>query len=128
MSIKIAAVTQDGVKLSSHFGMAPQYRVFTIEDGAISSVETRDKPHHSHHPEGHGPQGHHEHHYHGHEDMFAPIQDCQALLCGGMGTPAYRRAQAAGLEVFMVGGNIENAVEAYLNGGLSSDMRRVHQH
>lgn len=128
MTKKIAAVTQDGIKMSSHFGMAPHYRVFTVEDGEITGEETRDKPHHSHHPGDHNHSGRHEHGQHGHQDMFDPISDCQVLLCGGMGTPAYRKAQSAGLEVFMVGGEIQEAVQAYLSGMLSSDMRRIHQH
>jgi predicted Fe-Mo cluster-binding NifX family protein len=125
MSYKIAAVTEDNQKLSSHFGMAPAYRVFTVEDGQVLSEETRSKPHHEHHP-----QGNHEGHAggHGHEDMFAPIADCKVLLCGGMGTPAYQKALSAGLEVVLTGGEIQAAVQAYLNGQTASDLRRVHQH
>jgi predicted Fe-Mo cluster-binding NifX family protein len=60
--------------------------------------------------------------------MFAPISDCKVLICGGMGTPAYQKAQAAGLEVVLVGGEMRMAVDAYLLGQLHSDPRRVHQH
>lgn len=122
--LRIAAVTEDGQKLSSHFGRAPIYRVFTIERGELTGEEERSKPHHGEH-------GEHEHrqhdHPHGHGDMFAPIHDCQVLLCGGMGEPAYHKALAAGLEVLLTGGEIEPALRAYLNGELKSDMRRVHR-
>ena len=122
MLYKIAAVTEDGKRISSHFGMAPEYRVFTVEDGQIMAEESLAKPHHSQHPDGsHG-------HAHGHEDMFAPIGDCRVLICGGMGTPAYEKAQAAGLEVVLTGGDTQAAVKSYLAGELTSDSRRVHQH
>lgn len=122
-AIKIAAATENGETLSSHFGRAPQYMVYSTADGEISTVEKREKPHHgdSAHEHGH-------HHQHLHGDMFAPINDCQVLLVGGMGQPAYRKAQAAGLEIFLTGGPIESAVRAYLSGELTSDMRRVHVH
>lgn len=59
--------------------------------------------------------------------MFAPIQDCQVLLAGGMGEPAYQRALAAGLNVILTGGKITEAVDLFLKGNLSSDLRRIHR-
>lgn len=120
--MKIAAVTEDGLTLSSHFGMAPEYRVYTVEDGRVVSEETRLKPHHSRHPD-------HQHgHSGGHADMFAPLADCSVLLCGGMGTPAYQKALDAGLEVVLTGGVLQELVQAFLEGRLISDKSRVHQH
>ena len=123
MIYKIAAVTQDGQKISNHFGMAPLYRVFTVVDGQIQGEEERPKPYHAQHP-------HHEsrHSIHGniHEDMFAPIGDCQVLLCAGMGQPAYQKALSAGLQVVLTDGDILASVQAFLQGKVSSDMRRVH--
>ncbi len=69
--VRIAAVTEDGERLSAHFGMAPLYRVFTIEDGQIVAEEVRQKPHHLHHSH----EDNHEHSHsraHSHADMFAP--------------------------------------------------------
>ena len=132
--MKIAAVTDDGIKLSSHFGMATSYRVLTIEDGKVTNDESIDKPHHQSHRE-HGGQHIHnlEEHGHGHHDhggmkFFDPIKDCQVLLCGGMGEPPYQRAISFGFEVIMIGGNIDAAVQAYLSGELVSDQRRIHRH
>ena len=121
--VRIAAVTEDHEKISSHFGHAPFYRVFSIEDGEVVAEEERPKPYH-------GEEGHaHEHGGgHGHADMFAPVADCQVLLCGGMGEPAYQKAEAAGLEVILTGGGISEALQAYLNGEITSDMRRIHRH
>lgn len=130
MTIKIAAASEDGLKLSSHFGMAPTYIVYTLSEGQIVSREERAKPHNTQH----GDHQHHDHHHvegrgHGHgRRMFDPIKDCQVLLCGGMGGPAYQKALDAGLEVIMTGGAIEAAVQAYLAGSLATDLRRVHSH
>ncbi len=45
-----------------------------------------------------------------------------------MGTPALEKAQAAGLEVILTGGDILAGVQAYLAGQLTSDLRRIHRH
>jgi predicted Fe-Mo cluster-binding NifX family protein len=61
--------------------------------------------------------------------MFSVIADCQVLVAGGMGEPAYQRAQAYGLEVYLTGEwKIEAALAAYQAGLLKSDLRRVHAH
>jgi predicted Fe-Mo cluster-binding NifX family protein len=124
MKKKIAVVTEDGQKVSSHFGMASLYKVFTIEGGKAIGEETREKPHHEQHPNHHTEYGHRHHH----ADMFTPITDCQVLICGGMGEPAYRKALASGVEVYLTGGPIQTALRAYLNGEAPSDLRRIHRH
>jgi predicted Fe-Mo cluster-binding NifX family protein len=123
--IKIAAVTDDGQSLSNHFGMAAQYVVIDVEAGQILSQETRQKPHHTIHPD------HSKEHAHSeqlHEDMFAPIRDCQVLLVGGMGSGAHAKAVGAGLEIVLIGGSIADAVENYLNGAAASNDMRLHRH
>jgi hypothetical protein len=45
-SIKIAAVTDDGVTISPHFGRARYYEVLTIENGAIAKRERRERAGH----------------------------------------------------------------------------------
>ena len=119
--IRIAAVTDDGQMLSNHFGMAAQYVVIETEAGRILSQETRQKPHHVVHPD------HSKEHAHSdqlHEDMFAPIRDCQVLLVGGMGSGARDKAVSAGLEIVLIGGSIADAVWKYLNGAAArNDMR-----
>jgi predicted Fe-Mo cluster-binding NifX family protein len=119
-AVKIAAVTNDGITITGHFGMAIYYSVITIEDGKVTNKEQRPKPHHSVHPD--YVQAEH----HDHQDMFAPIQDCQVLLSGGMRSPAYGKAKEAGLDVIMTSGEINAAVRNYLNGSLISDPQRIH--
>jgi predicted Fe-Mo cluster-binding NifX family protein len=122
MTIKIAAATEDQHNISNHFGRAPHYRIITVEDSKIIGSELRSKPFHG--PQEPHPAGGN----HSHDDMFAPVADCQVLLCGGMGTPALEKAQAVGLTVILTGGDIEAAVQAYLSGALASDLRRIHRH
>ena len=46
--MKIAAVSEDGITISQHFGRAPFYIVVTVENKAIISREKRDKMGHAH--------------------------------------------------------------------------------
>jgi predicted Fe-Mo cluster-binding NifX family protein len=117
--VKIAAVTHDGVTIAGHFGMAEYYQVIATESGKITAEEKRPKPHHMMHPDIEQ-AGQHDH-----QDMLAPIKDCSVLLCGGMRTRAYEHAQAAGLQVILTVGKIDEAVRQYLNGELTSDLRRI---
>lgn len=121
--MKIAAATEDRRTLSSHFGRAPFYLVFSLEDGQVVAVTERSKPFHGQH---------HNHsnadHNRLHEDMFAPLADCQVLMVGGMGDPAYQKALSNSLEVILIGGEITQAVQAYLRGEAVSDPSRVHHH
>ena len=41
--MKIAAVTEDEVNISQHFGRAPYYLVYTVEEGDITDKEIRDR-------------------------------------------------------------------------------------
>jgi predicted Fe-Mo cluster-binding NifX family protein len=125
--IKIAFPTEDGKTISRHFGQAPLFVVATIQPDGSTEFEQREKYSHAHHPEPHehehGPQGH------GHANMFASIRDCQVLISGGMGEPAYESAVAHSLQVLLTGENsIEAALDSYRAGKLESDPRRVHKH
>ncbi len=61
--------------------------------------------------------------------MLEVISDCQVLVAGGMGEPMYQRALSKGLEVYLTGEDqVSSALDAYLRGTLSSNLRRVHQH
>ncbi len=124
MSEKIAFATEDGVRLTNHFGHAPYYQVFTIENGQVTAVEQRPKARH-------GAEEEHDHHEHPHRSdfaasLFASIRDCRMVVAGSMGSPAYEAARAAGLEVVLTAGDIESALRDYLDGTLKHNPRRVH--
>jgi len=119
--MKIAAVSEDGVTISQHFGRAPFYVVLTIEDGKIIAREIREKMGHAQfasqphqEPRGEDPRGH------GfdpaaqnrHASMASAIADCKILLAGGMGAGAYYSMEQAGIRPIIT--NIVRIDEAAL--------------
>ncbi len=125
--MKIAAVSDDGKTISMHFGRARQYVVVTVEDGRIVGREVREKVFHHHGPDGHDHHAH-DHHQHGpHAQMAATIDDCQVLLAGGMGTPAYQSLKSHGIEPIITEvTEIDAAVSAYVGGSLRNLTERLH--
>lgn len=126
-TLKIALPTDDGQRISAHFGRAQAFQVVTLSDAAEMLVEMRQTAVNGRHPQHQHGQEHP--HTHAHEDKFSLIADCQVLIAGGMGQPAYDRLQAMGLAVILTGEKqIEQAVALYQAGALSSDLRRIHAH
>ena len=134
--IRIAAVSEDGVTISQHFGRAPIYVVVRVEEGRVVSRETRDKLGHaqfaaeSHEappeadPRGHGfdPVAQDRH-----ARMVAVIADCQVLLVRGMGAGAFANVQQAGIEPIVTDvEDIDKAVESYLAGTLHNHVQKLH--
>jgi predicted Fe-Mo cluster-binding NifX family protein len=132
--MKIAAISEDGINISQHFGRAPLYVVLTIEDGKIINKETRDKA--GHHTFAGG--GHHEtapgerHGYDTgaqsrHAAMAQSIEDCQVLIAGGMGWGAYESFKNRNIETVVTDvDDIEKAVSLYIQGNLPNLMERLH--
>jgi predicted Fe-Mo cluster-binding NifX family protein len=122
---KIAFPTEDGVTISRHLGMAPYFMVAILDDSGKITYEKREKPHHE--------QGAVHHHEHGGQGMgktmLKAIADCQVLISGGMGQPAYEKALAQGLQVYLPAEiDIKKALDADIKGELENDMRRIHRH
>ena len=132
--MKIAAISEDGITISQHFGRAPLYVVVTAENGKIVAKETRDKT-------GHHTFAAHQHpdvtpgERHGydagsqtrHASMAETISDCQVLISGGMGWGAYEAMQSYNIEPIVTDvKNIEEAVQLHLAGRLPNLMERLH--
>ena len=134
--MKIALATDDGRTVSRHFGRARQYAVLTVEDGAISSRELRDKsaPHwqadRSHeseqetetgaHGEGHTDRGKH-------LEMLAVIRDCEVVIAGGMGKGAHDHATAAGIRPIVTSlHDIDEAAIECAAGRILDEVGRLH--
>ena len=105
MSIKIAAITDDGQTISQHFGRAGYYAVLTIENGQIIAREQREKMGHTHfageeHAEESDPRGHGfaPAEQNRHVQMAEAIRDCQFLLARGMGAGAYYSMEQVGIK------------------------------
>jgi predicted Fe-Mo cluster-binding NifX family protein len=132
--MKIAAITEDGKVIHQHFGRAPYYLVVTIEDRQIVNREMRPKlghanfanqpnPHQTH-GAGHGfdPAAQSRH-----AQMAATINDCEALLCRGMGQGAYQNIQERGIRPILTDiASIDEAVQAYLEGRIVDRVDRLH--
>jgi len=134
--MKIAAVSEDGVTISQHFGRAPFYVVVTVEDGKIVSSEKRDKLGHNQFG------GEHEEHVHEadprghgfdpaaqdrHTRMLTAIADCEVLLARGMGSGAYESMKKAKIRPIVTNvTNIDDAVQAYLAGSLEDHVEKLH--
>ena len=127
--MKIAVVTDKGSTISQHFGRAPSYLVFTVEEGEIVEQEQREKAGHqqfTHDHHDHDDHHHHEHeHGHGHGvhsdakhmQMVEPIRDCEAVIVRGMGSGAYLAMEQAHIRPIVTElDDAEAAVRAYLNG------------
>ena len=132
--MKIAAISDDGITISQHFGRAPIYVVATVEDGKVVGKETRDKSGHGtfvdqpppdlapgeRHGYGTGSQARH-------KTMAESVSDCQVLLAGGMGWGAYESMQSQNIEPVVTDvTNIDEAVQLYLDGKLENLMDRLH--
>jgi len=133
--MKIAAVTEDGVTISAHFGRAPYYLVVEVdEQGNIVNKELREKLGHRHFvAQGHSQENVSARHGFGpaaedrHSRMAAAIADCGVLLCGGMGWGAYEAMKSYGIKPIVTDiVNIEEAVQAYLNGTIVDHTEWLH--
>jgi len=135
-AVKIAAVSEDGVTISQHFGRAPIYVVVTVEGGVILSRESRDKIGHAQFagdlregaheadPRGHGfdPASQSRH-----ARMVIAIADCQVLLSRGMGAGAYESMKQAGIRPIVTDiAGIDEAIQAYLAGTLEDHVENLH--
>lgn len=135
--MRIAAVSEDGVTISQHFGRAPFYVVVTVENGQNVARKQRDKLGHAqlagerHAEEAHGadPRGH------GFDPaaqgrdarMVHAIADCDVLLARGMGAGAYQSMEQAGIRPVVTDiANIDEAVQAYIEGRLVDHSERLH--
>jgi len=131
--MKIAAISDDEVTVSEHFGRAPLYVLVTVEDGKIVSKETRAKTGHhtfaAHHAElvpceRHGYDAGSQVR---HASMAKTIADCQVLIAGGMGWGAYENLESRNIKPVVTDvESIDEAVKLYLGGKLPNLMERLH--
>lgn len=132
-NMKIAFITEDGKTISQHFGRAPFYLVIEVKEGLVLDQEMRDKLGHRQFTE----EG--DHHAHGtdqgmdaasldkHNRMAQAIQDCDVLICGGMGMGAYQSMQSFGITPHVTQlTSIDEALQAFLTGDLRDETDRLH--
>lgn len=121
--MKIAVITDDGTTVSQHFGYAPYYTVFTVENGKVVSKEKRNKAGHQTLGGGHHEEQHGVGEKHGldpaadsrHGTMVDNIADSQVLIAGGMGYGAYESLKSRNIDTIITDvANIDEAVKLYL--------------
>jgi predicted Fe-Mo cluster-binding NifX family protein len=134
-SMKIAAVTDDGVTISPHFGRARYYEVLTIENGVVTNRERREKAgHHTfggrqehHHRRGEEPDEQPEAHQRKHDLMAATITDCDVVLAQGMGHGAYEGMIQHNIKPIVTDiPSIDEAVRAVLDGTIVDHDELLH--
>ena len=121
--LKVAFVTDDGTTISAHFGRARFYEVLTIEKGAVKHQERHEKSFHSaphdDHQSAHDDRGLH-------EQMFAPIRDCQAVVARGMGSGAFQHLKDANLSpIITTNKTIAEAVREVIDGTIVNHVERL---
>ena len=131
--MKIAAISDDEITISQHFGRAPFYVVVTVEDDRIVNKETREKSGHHTFAAHHADTKPGERHGYDagaqvrHANMASTISDCQVVLAGGMGWGAYESLKSSNIEPIVTDvKDIDEAVQRYLDGKLENLMERLH--
>lgn len=132
--MKIAAISDDGINISQHFGRASLYVVVTEKNGKITGKESRAKVGHNSFAslEQHNLNPRQRHGYdvasqNKHARMAEAISDCQVLLAGGMGWGAYGSMQSYKIKPVVTDvSNIDKAVKLYLSGRLENLIERLH--
>jgi len=132
--MKIAAISDDELNISQHFGRAPYYVVLTVDKGKVTAKETRSKAGHTTFAAHETPKldpgerhGYDPGSQSRHESIAEAILDCQVLLAGGMGWGAYEAMKGYGIEPIVTDvKDIDEAVELYLAGRLTNLMDRLH--
>jgi predicted Fe-Mo cluster-binding NifX family protein len=130
---KIACITDDGCTISQHFGRAQYYAVLTVEEGQVVARELRDKLGHQHFSAQEQQTMSGQHHgtdaasHDKHVSMAQAIQDCEVLLCRGMGYGAYQSMQQVGIRPVVTDEvEIDAAVQAYIEGRLQDHPDMLH--
>lgn len=131
--VNIAAVTDDGVTISQHFGRAKYYEVLFVENGKVVKRERREKlghhnfsqqEHHNHSNEQHGFD---ESSHNKHVSMAEAIKDCQILLARGMGNGAYQSMLQLNIKPVVTDiKNIDEAVQAIINDSIVNHTEKLH--
>jgi predicted Fe-Mo cluster-binding NifX family protein len=126
--MKIALVTDNHLTISSHYGKAKFYEIFTVEAGRVTARESIARSNQQLVTLDPKKTSDGEHlHQHDHNAMIIPISDCQVLLAGGMGMGAHFSLKEHGIQPLITDiREIQAAVDAYLNGTLTDHPERLH--
>jgi predicted Fe-Mo cluster-binding NifX family protein len=131
--MKVAVVSDDEQTISQHFGRAAYYVVLTVENGEVVARETRAKSGHRSfsqqaHPTAPGERrGYAPGSESKHASMAGVIEDCDAIITGGMGWGAFESMKQHGIEPVIT--DFVDATEAaiaFAEGTLLNLVDRLH--
>jgi predicted Fe-Mo cluster-binding NifX family protein len=132
-SFNVAAVTDDGITISQHFGRAKYYEVLFVENGKIIKKERREKlghhnfSHNEHHKDSGEHHGFDESSHNKHISMAETIKDCHILLARGMGAGAYQSMLQLNIKPIVTDiKNIDEAVQEVINGIIIDHTEKLH--
>jgi len=110
--MKLAIGTTDGAMLCGHFALSSAFIILDIEDGRIISQTIRER--------GSGACGNH-------KSFLELLQDCRAVLCGGISQAMEQMLSSHGIEpvVSAVKHPVDEAAALYLNGRLQTTSERI---
>jgi nitrogen fixation protein NifB len=113
--MKIAVATTDGTSMSQHFGQSTGFIVFEAEGAVVKSREfkgNQQTPHAQGLCDGE--------HGHNHGGIVELLQNCDLVLCGGMGAGAAQALSARGIKAVIVPSSCsaDEAVSRYLAGSI----------
>ncbi len=102
----IIAVPYEHGQVFGHFGHTKQFRLYTVEDGAVTAIALADT-------NGSG---------HGALSAFLAGRGVEVLICGGIGGGAQDALGEAGIRIYGgVSGDADRAVAMFLAGKLEYD-------
>jgi len=116
--MRIAVASDDGVSIAGHFGRCAGFIIFDIENEIPRKLDylLNTFGHHNHGECDHQHEGGHQ----GHDAFVDALQDCQAVLCRGMGRRAVMDLEARGIKAVITSQEIdaEGAVKLFVQGQL----------
>ena len=114
--MKIAVASQNRREITDHTGRCRKFWIYEIENGTIASKELLELPKEQcfHDSSPHDP---------------SPLDGMQVLIAGGMGRGLVQRLESIGIKaIITTETDPDKAIEAYLNGTLSTKAAEPHKH
>ena len=102
--MKIAIPTNDGTSISEHFGRSKGFLVYEVANGKIEKREFRENGMTHSHAQGDCAHGSHGAGGHSHAGILSALEDCQLVLCLGMGGRAADALEEVGINTMLLPG------------------------
>lgn len=127
--MKIAIASDDNIKLAQHFGRTKGFAIVTVEDNKVIDRTYRINDFTGHSQGLHNHQNEHAHH--SHAAIMTALEDCEAVIAGGMGMRLREDFARAGKQVFVTELTIlDEIVDLFINQNLKDnpDIQCNHKH